>query len=167
MEDYRTGGRGAGGRIDAGAHGLAFEGLSRYFMTGNVLSPADTDWGLELLVDPIRLELNDNVSLTYGEASCASYDITLHADIEHHNFGGVPADTLLGWAEGPATDLFRAQDMGGRCAVAKIVRVEEGRLYTARPLKLFMITNNAAIAESDCLFYAVEDDGSDIPSTVE
>jgi hypothetical protein len=39
-------------------------------------------------------------------------------------------------------------------------------LYTAQPLKLFMITNNVGIAESDCLFYAVADDGSAIPSTV-
>ena len=29
-------------------------------------------------------------------------------------------------------------------------------------LKIFMITNNAAIAESDCLFYAVADDCSNL-----
>ena len=42
------------------------------------------------------------------------------------------------------------------------MRIEDGILYPAQPLKLFMITNNASIASSDCLFYAVADDGSAI-----
>ena len=72
------------------------------------------------------------------------------------------ADTLLGWARGPERGLFTALDAGGACAVTRLVRIENGELYPAQPLKLFMITNNAAIAESDCLFYAVADDGSTI-----
>jgi hypothetical protein len=151
-----------GGRLDEQAHELAYEGLCRYFQAKNVLDQGDTDWGLELLRDPIRLELNDNVTLTYAEEPSASYDITLKADIEHHNFGTVGADTLLGWATGPERSLFSALDAGGRCAVNRLVRIENGELYPAQPLKLFMITNNAAIAESDCLFYAVADDGSTV-----
>ena len=151
-----------GGRLDEEAHELAFEGLCRYFEAESVLCPGDTDWGLELLCDPIRLELNDNVTLTYAEEPCDNYDITLKPDIEHHNFGGVKSDTLLGWASADAAQLFSAQDAGGRCAVSRLVRIESGRLYPAQPLKLFMITNNAAIAHSDCLFYAVADDGSTI-----
>ena len=151
-----------GGRLDEGAHELAYEGICRYFSVPDVYAKPETDWGLELLRDPIRLELCDNVTLTYAEESCPTYDITLRTDIEHHNFGSVTPDTLLGWAEGPARKLFTAQDMGGRCAVTNIVRIEKGRLYPAQSLKLFMITNNAAIAQSDCLFYAVADDGSAI-----
>ncbi|TDG14224.1 succinylglutamate desuccinylase [Seongchinamella unica] len=151
-----------GGRLDEEAHALAYEGLCRFFEAPEVLSPGDTDWGLELLQDPIRLELKDNVTLTYADAPCDNYDITLRPDIEHHNFGGVSTDTLLGWARAEAQQLFTAQDAGGRCAVSRLVRVSDGRLYPAQPLKLFMITNNAAIAHSDCLFYAVADDGSTI-----
>ena len=151
-----------GGRLDEEAHELAYEGMCRYFLAPTVLDQADTDWGLELLHDPIRLELCDNVTLTYAELPCSSYDITLKTDIEHHNFGGVTTDTLLGWAAGPERSLFTARDMGGRCAVSKLIRIENGEVYPAQPLKLFMITNNAAIAESDCLFYAVADDGSAI-----
>ena len=64
----------------------------------------------------------------------------------------------------PSASLFTALDVGGRCAVTKLVRIEDGKLYPAQPLKLFMITNNAAIAHSDCLFYAVADDGSSVCS---
>lgn len=151
-----------GGREDEEAHELAWEGLCRYFGAEDVFAMPDTDWELELLHDPIRLELCDNVTLTYDEAPQVNYDITLRKDIEHHNFGAISPDTALGWAEGPVTRLFTAQDMGGRCALAQIVRLEDGILYPARPLKLFMITTNATIAESDCLFYAVGDDGSAI-----
>jgi hypothetical protein len=151
-----------GGRLDEQAHELAYEGLCRYFHAPSVLEPPAADWGLELLRDPIRLELNDNVTLTYAELPNASYDITLKADIEHHNFGTVGVDTLLGWAGGPERSLFSAQDANGRCAVTRLVRIRNGELYPAQPLKLFMITNNAAIAESDCLFYAVADDGGAI-----
>ena len=54
--------------------------------------------------------------------------------------------------------------MNGRCAVSRLVRIEGGKLYPAQPMKLFMITNNAAIAETDCLFYAVRDDEASISS---
>ncbi len=153
-----------GGRLDDEAHELAYEGLCRYFTALTVLDQGETDWGLELLRDPIRLELNDNVTLTYADEPCPNYDITLKTDIEHHNFGIVSADTLLGWARGPERSLFSALDAGGGCAVTRLVRIENNELYPAQPLKLFMITNNAAIAESDCLFYAVTDDGSTICS---
>jgi len=153
-----------GGRLDEQAHELAYEGICRYFLADTVLDQGYTDWGLELLRDPIRLELNDNVTLTYADQPNPSYDITLKTDIEHHNFGTVPGDILLGWARGPERSLFSALDAGGRCAVTRLVRIEDGKLYPAQPLKLFMITNNAAIAYSDCLFYAVADDGSTICS---
>ena len=151
-----------GGRLDDEAHELAYEGVCRYFTEATVLDQGETDWGLELLRDPIRLELNDNVTLTYADQPCPNYDITLKTDIEHHNFGSVSVDTLLGWARGPDRALFSAQDAGGDCAVTRLVRIENGELYPAQPLKLFMITNNAAIAQSDCLFYAVRDDGSTV-----
>lgn len=151
-----------GGRLDDEAHELAYEGLCRYFLADDVFCEHDTDWGLDLLHDPIRLELADHVSLTYADAPNPDYDITLKTDVEHHNFGGVGPDTHLGWASGAERELFIARDMGGRCAVTRIVKIIDGELYPAQPLKLFMITNNAAIAESDCLFYAVADDGSAI-----
>lgn len=151
-----------GGRLDEEAHALAYEGLCRYFTAPTVLAQDETDWGLELLHDPIRLELCEHVTLTYADAPCEAYDITLKTDIEHHNFGSVTADTVLGWARGPVRSLFRALDASGSCAVSQLVRIVDGELYPARALKLFMITNNAAIAESDCLFYAVADDGSAI-----
>jgi hypothetical protein len=151
-----------GGRLDDEAHELAWQGMCRYFESATVLDEGEADWDLERLRDPIRLELNEHVTLTYAETPRDNYDITLRTDIEHHNFGGVTPDTMLGWANAPERSLFTAQDSGGRCAVTRLVRIEDGKLYPAQALKLFMITNNAAIAQSDCLFYAVADEGKPI-----
>lgn len=152
-----------GGRLDEPAHELAYDGLHEYFTREHVLRPTEVDWGLERLRDPIRLELKDNVTLTYADAPSPDHDITLKLDIEHHNFGGVSRETPLGWTRSPEHALFKAVDAGGNCAVTQIVRTEGGTLYPAQALKLFMITNNAAIAESDCLFYAVVDEGDSRP----
>jgi hypothetical protein len=152
-----------GGRLDDAAHELAWEGLQRYATASRVLAgDEDDDIGLEVLANPIRLELQDGVTLCYGEAPRPGHDITLCADIEHHNFGVVRCGTRLGWLQGDPRALFRAVDASGRCAVAALVRAENGELYPARDLKLFMITTNASIAETDCLFYAVADTGAAI-----
>ncbi|WP_439107188.1 M14 family metallopeptidase [Congregibacter sp.] len=148
-----------GGRLDDDAHELAYEGLQRYAMAERVLAnDTETEWGIEILRDPIRLELREGVTLAYAETPRPGHDITLRSDIEHHNFGEVNADTPLGWIKDDPQALFRATDAFGRCAVKTLVRSEAGALFPSRGLKLFMITTNASIAESDCLFYAVATD---------
>jgi len=148
-----------GGRLDEEAHRCAHEGLCRYASVDNVFAAAPVDWDLERLVDPVRLELRQGVSLTYAASLSAGHDITLRPDIEHYNFGSVGPDVILGWTAGEAQGLFRAMDAAGTCAVARLVRVVDGVIRPAQALKLFMITTNAGIAQSDCLFYAVRDDG--------
>ncbi|EED36683.1 conserved hypothetical protein [Luminiphilus syltensis NOR5-1B] len=151
-----------GGRLDDEAHALAIEGLFRFATADRVLAPeGKTDWGLEVFGAPIRLELQSGVTVAYHESPKPGYDVTLRADIEHHNFGTVSPDTPLGWLAGTPESVFRAQDAAGSCAVARLVRDEGGQLFPASTLRLFMITTNAAIAESDCLFYAVIDEQQD------
>ncbi|MEQ8801365.1 MAG: succinylglutamate desuccinylase, partial [Haliea sp.] len=110
------------------------------------------------LRNPIRLELNPGIELAYAEQPDAAYPVVLRPDIEQLNFGVVQPDVPLGWVRGELRSLFWAQDASGRCAVSRLLRVADGRLYPAAPLKLFMITTNTAIARSDCLLYAIEQD---------
>ncbi len=147
-----------GGRLDDCAHELAWSGLCEYLQRPQVLAGDATDWGLELLRNPIRLELNPGIGLAYAEHPDASFPVVLRPDIEQLNFGVVQPDVPLGWVNGELRSLFWAQDASGRCAVSRLLRVEAGRLFPAAPLKLFMITTSAVIARSDCLFYAIEQD---------
>ena len=175
-----------GGRSEQHAHESAFAGLCKLSQAKSIRpdqaagTPAQTsskeaDRGKALRTDyetadlavfrhPLRLELLDGVTLTYASQPRAGYDVTLLADLEQHNFAIVPKGTSLGWTSSPPERLFRAQDGGGRCALSAIVKKEEGCLKAAQDLRLLMITNNAAIAESDCIFYAVAPDGSTISS---
>ncbi|MEQ9464542.1 MAG: succinylglutamate desuccinylase/aspartoacylase family protein [Haliea sp.] len=152
-----------GGRLDDSAHELAWSGLCEYLLRPQVLAGDRVDWGLELLHNPIRLELNPGVQLAYAEQPDPAVPVTLRPDIEHLNFGVVQTDVPLGWVRGDLRSLFWAQDVSGRCAVGRLLRVEEGRLFPAAPLKLFMITTNPAIAGSDCLFYAIEQSAVEDP----
>jgi hypothetical protein len=154
-----------GGRLDEDAHAVAWDGVQRYFRAQQVLrDDLAHDWGLEVLHNPIRIELLDGASFTYADRPQPGYDITFSPDIEHLNFGTVSEQARLGWVQGDPRQLFRAIDEHGRCAVSELLRVRDGGLFPAQPLKLFMITTNAAIAQSDCLCYAVADDGSPIRS---
>lgn len=148
-----------GGRADAEAHALASEGLCRYFCEPDVLRTADSAVPVEHLVEPIRLELQEGVGLTYSSVPLGDCDITLDPDIERFNFGVVTPATRLGWAGRHETTLFRARDATGRCAINRLVTVRDGELYPAQPLRLFMATTSATIARADCLFYAVAEDG--------
>jgi len=154
-----------GGRQDREAHRLARESLARYLLAPQVLSDQQChDWGLEILRNPLRIELRGDTRFGYGEVPQTDCHVTLRSDIENHNFGTVDESVSLGWIDGEPARCFRALDANGRCAVSTLLRARGGRLYPARPLKLFMITTSARIARSDCLCYAVADDGSPVLS---
>ena len=154
-----------GGRADARAHQVAWEGLERYLLADSVLrTPAPGSVELEVLRHPIRVELREGVALGYGELPRPDCDITLRLDIERYNFGTVDDSICLGWTDADPRDVFRAVDSDGRCAVSTLLQARGGRLMPARPMKLFMITGNAEIARADCLCYAVADDGGPLRS---
>ncbi|MEH6606422.1 MAG: M14 family metallopeptidase [Pseudomonadales bacterium] len=151
-----------GGRQDVEAHELAWEGLLRYSKEDNVLAPQDTDWGMEVLNNPVRLELAEGCRLAYGEQARPDVDLILRQDIEHLNFGLVEKATFLGWIGNKGLTIFSAINSKNDCVLDELLEVRDGRLYTAKSLKLFMITTSAEIAQMDCLLYAVLDDGKEI-----
>lgn len=151
-----------GGREDPEADGIALAGLRRFAEIPQIPWRRDDTPPLQKLDAPLRLELCDGVTLTYADRPRQGHDVTLNPLIENHNFGTVSPTTALGWASAEPRQLFQARDASGACAVRELVHVRDGVLYPARPLTLFMITTNAGIAESDCLFYAVSADGCPI-----
>ncbi|MEE2729865.1 MAG: succinylglutamate desuccinylase/aspartoacylase family protein [Pseudomonadota bacterium] len=149
-----------GGAQDPRADQIAYEGILRYATREDVLTPLDADWDLEILREPVRLELREDASITYSEAEDVYADITLPPDVEHHNFGRINPDVALGWVKPESWDKLIVNTPAGVDVKDKVLKLEGNRLYPAQALKLFMITTNATIAKSDCLFYAVTDNGS-------
>lgn len=151
-----------GGAQDEHAHQAAYEGLLRYVNKQNVLALEQAEWGIEVLRNPVRIELNEGTHINYASAPGGDADIILPPDIEHLNFGVVQPETQLGWLGPRGLAGLTAYNHANENIVTKILREEQGKLFPARPIKAFMITTNPSIAKSDCLFYAVTDKGEQI-----
>ncbi len=151
-----------GGSQDDHSHISAYEGLLRYVNRQDILSLEQGEWGIEILTNPVRIEINKDYSIEYRESPDSDADIILPPDIEHLNFGVITPDKQLGWLGKSGLDCFVVNNQNDENIVNKILRVENGKLYAAQSLKAFMITTNPVIAKSDCLFYAVTDKGEQI-----
>jgi len=152
-----------GGRLDEESHEIAWEGLSRYFLQSQVLATEPTDWGLEILHNPVRLELSEDCKLTYSEQNDVVFDLCLLPSIEHYNAGVTKKDTQLGWVNSDdLSKVFSSENSLSHCVVEELVYIDGDKLLTRRDLKLFMITTNPVIAKMDCLFYAVKSNGHEV-----
>ncbi len=152
-----------GGRLDDEAHEIAWEGINRYFTEADILMPQASDWGLELLQNPARLELQERCTLCYAEENKPEYDLVLKPDIENLNFGVIEAGSFLGWVNHHnVADLFSSKNSKQQCLLNEMIMINDGRLEAKQKLKLFMVTTNPKIAKMDCLFYAVKGDGQEI-----
>ncbi|MGC1507810.1 M14 family metallopeptidase [Ketobacter sp.] len=151
-----------GGSQDPRADQIAYQGIMRFVTEEDVLDPKPADWDLEVLLEPVRLELTGDTRISYGNQEDAQADITLPPDVENHNFGRVSREVQLGWVNPLSWHKLKMNAPDGKDVKDKLLRLEGRSLFPAQALKLFMITTNPAIALSDCVFYAVRDSGSDI-----
>ncbi len=149
-----------GGSQDPRADEIAYQGLLKFVGEEDILTPTAADWDMEVLHEPVRLELSEDALISYGSRQDLLADITLPPDVENHNFGRVSKELQLGWVNPQSWHKLRIKTPNGKDVKHRILRLEGNRLYPAQALKLFMITTNPGIAKSDCVFYAVADDGS-------
>lgn len=143
-----------GGAGDRRADRIAFEGLMRYVDDDQVLALA-RGVHLELYHSPARLELADGSTLAFDTRPVPGVDLTVPPDLERFNFGTAPSGTFIGWLGSQQSRArLSARTGSGVDRLEEWFRIEEGRLITTQPLKLFMITHRKDIALSDCLLYA-------------
>lgn len=108
-----------------------------------------------LLRDPVRVRLVAGASVGFGGGD---HDLVLDADVDRHNFAVVDEGSALGRLRDPGRLPLRVDgddDHHGPDLTAQFFGVEGNRLVTRVPLVPIMMTTNAAVALSDCLFYAV------------
>ncbi|MCB1670642.1 MAG: succinylglutamate desuccinylase [Gammaproteobacteria bacterium] len=142
-----------GGAFEAAADRIALDGMTRYFGVEALFREEHQDLETEVFFHPMRVEMNQAEIIACAEHYVPGSDITLTRDIEHHNFGLVTPDTLLGWVAPGTLEKMAAFDTERTNHFRSLYREEEGGLYPRCNQKLFMITSNLAIARSDCLWY--------------
>ncbi|WP_179957431.1 succinylglutamate desuccinylase/aspartoacylase domain-containing protein [Exilibacterium tricleocarpae] len=143
-----------GGARDEESQATALAGIEN-ITTADVLFPAAPRHELEVLHHPVRVILKPAVTVTYSASPSEDSDVTLWPDIERCNYGITPVDRCLGWVGPGGLRQLAAPDTAGIDRVSHLLREDNGWLYPARNLRLFMATTNAKIARDDCLFYAV------------
>ncbi len=152
-----------GGREDDEAHEVAFSGLQKYFLQPDVLHTQQKDWGLEVLQNPVRLELKSDCEVVFGSRNASPHRLVLDPNIEHLNAGITCRDTFLGWTDAKSlTEIFSSKNSRDQCVLDSLLYINDNRLLTRQDLKLFMVTTNPEIIKMDCLFYAVKSDGQEV-----
>lgn len=145
----------AGGRLDQKAHDTAWNGLLNYITRTDLFRGHYPP--INMIVEPIRVELNAGTNLTYATTANAEFDVTLLDNIDRFNFVNIGPNTQLGWVNRGTLDHFIVSDCKYNSHINDWLRIEDGgKLYPANRATLFMITTNPVIATEDCLFYAVK-----------
>ncbi len=113
----------------------------------------------QLFRDPVRVRLQPGTSLRFDDVcdSAGDVDVVLDRHIDRHNFTVIEAGTRLGTVRAGAPWPLRVDgddNRQGQDLSRSFFTISDGALRTARPLVPMMMTTNAAVAQSDCLFYA-------------
>jgi len=140
-----------GGANDNRSHHIAFNGLHRFFSLEDIFLEQSSS--VQVLRDPIRIELSDDASVGFSHHRLATTDITLRADIEELNRELTPQDEFIGWCCPDTPLAFEAIDEHGNNQIEDLFENRNGCLFTKKEMQLFMVTTVPEIATKDCLFY--------------
>lgn len=146
----------AGGRLDQGAHEVAWQGLDYYFTEIDILKKNQNNKPVKLIVEPVRLEIRKGASLAYANTSNTEFDVTLIDTIDQLNFSVINPQTQLGWVNRGGLNNFVVSDCKQQSISKDWLRLEQGKLYPKIDVLFFMITTNPVIAIDDCLFYGIK-----------
>ncbi|WP_017446082.1 succinylglutamate desuccinylase/aspartoacylase domain-containing protein [Gayadomonas joobiniege] len=141
-----------GGSQQQISHQLAFQGISEYLQAESLFSGRHFELS-QVLEHPLRVEIAENIVLSYGGEADPKAKLTLVSDIEQHNTGITRAHSLLGWSLF-GCNAFKIKNEAGQVIDSDILYAEDGAIYTRYPMRIFMATSNPRIALHDCLMYA-------------
>ncbi len=136
---------------------VATEGIARFFeadaLFGNGIA-ADTSQ-IRILTMPMRARLAPGRRLVMAQRPADGADLTMPDDLDRHNFEDVPEGSRIGWVKGDGCPL-ELIDEHGRDLADDYFERRGDELVARCTFMPIMITVDAAIAASDCLFYVVQ-----------
>ena len=140
---------------EAEADRVAREGLGRFFDRDSLF-----DMGMappvQVLTMPMRAQLTPGRRIVMAQKPDASADLTMPDDLDRHNFETVDVGSRIGWIRGEECPL-RLVDEAGHDRASEYFECQGDALVARRPFMPIMITVDAAVAASDCLFYVVHE----------
>lgn len=141
---------------DPDADDVALTGLE-HFVSSERIAPLDPGaGGARIFHSAVQVRLRPGATVHYGAAPDPRADLTLDLDLDRHNFELRGAGTRLGWLSTDRSWPLEARSADGGEVSRELFRTLDGRLELTCPRMPIMVTTQAAIARSDCLFYLVE-----------
>jgi hypothetical protein len=142
---------------DPAADAVALSGLRRYLERERVTDPSPGAPALRVLEQPIRVTLRPGVSLAFSDTPHPGVDLTVRGDIDRHNFELLLPGVPVGWLGRPGLWPIEALDARGEDVSRAWFTERDGLLETRRAVVPIMMTTDARVAASDCLFYVVRE----------
>jgi hypothetical protein len=154
-----------GGARDPASDRVALEGLTRYARAESVLDLETAFDSVIVFQHPVRVELREGMSVTYGRDRLDDADLTLCHDADRLNFGIVNAGEVLGWLGPRGLEVLCARNSGGKDQTHEIFHERSGCLVVSQAGHILMMTTDPHIAEGDCLFYWIPVNEQEVPVT--
>ncbi len=140
---------------DPAADAAALAGLDRFLHLESLELDQPASRALSILRHPRRVCLASDIAVEFGPGPMAGLDLTLRDDLDRQNFKVLPAGTVLGWLRPGLSLPLCAEGPGHTDLTDQLFDIQAGELRTATDLIPIMMTNDVAVARSDCLFYAI------------
>lgn len=141
---------------DPAADAAALAGLDRFLHIDDLRLDAPAPAQLKILQHPHRVSLNRELALAFADTAIAGADLTLRNDIDEHNFARLSVGTPLGWVRSGLDLPLQCIGASEHDKAAEWFGVENGVLTSRVEMIPIMMTTDAHIAKTDCLFYAMQ-----------
>jgi hypothetical protein len=112
---------------------------------------------MQIFVEPLRVTLRQGATVTFADMPDPASDLTLHGDVERHNFARLERGAHIGWVARSTPLPLEVRDADGRDLTHALFDARDGTLVATQPLVPVMMTTNPAAAATDCLFYVVRE----------
>jgi len=140
---------------DQQSHEIAYQGIKHISNCENI-SNFHQEKQLEIVYEPLRLQLKRDVSLSYSDHDEGLLGVTLKNNIEQYNFGGATQGQMLGWLDYNLLDNLQLLNSQKENVIETYFSVRGNQLICAMNLRIFMATASVNIAKMDYLFYVVK-----------
>jgi hypothetical protein len=141
---------------DAAADETAWIGLERFLTAADLGldgAPSSPGASLQVLHSPVRVTARPGISLAFDRVPHPGAELTVDLRLEASNFHLIPTGSVIGWASDGALPI-QAHGSGPLDISGELFENRSGSIVTRQPIVPVMMTVDAVIALSDCLFYA-------------
>lgn len=143
-----------GGANDEQSHTIAFEGIAKLACCES-LSSCAPEQQVSIVHNPLRLQIKPHVELHYAGQNEGHTGVTLCKNIERFNYGLGKKGQLIGWTDNNGLNNLQLFNESNENIVNQMFTIRDNQIVCATNMRIFMATSKKDIAESDCLFYLV------------